>query len=100
MTPWNVLISFAYALPWLLIAIAAGLALLKRKSAPPLILQLLGAAGTLIAYPIRALITALLTATHAPVQAHAAAGYIMTFFTFLFLLLFAIGYAWEKLARK
>jgi hypothetical protein len=100
MTPWNILIAFAYALPWLLIAIAALLALLKKKSSPALILQLLGAAGTLIAYPTRALIFALLTATHAPIQAHAAAGYIMTFITFAFLLLFAAGYTWEKLARK
>ena len=100
MNAWNLIIAFLNDFPWLIIALAALYTLVQKKKSPPVILQLLGAAGTIIALPIRALILLLLTSTHAPVQTMAATATIMAFLTFALLLLFAIGYAWEKLARK
>ena len=100
MYAWTFIISLLNDFPWLLIALAALFALVQKKKSPPLILQLLGAAGTIIALPVRALIILLLTSTRAPAQTMAATATIMAFLTFALLLLFAVGYAWEKLARK
>ena len=100
MNAWSLIISLLNDFPWFIIALAALYALVQKKKSPPLILQLLGAAGTIIAIPTRALIILLLSSTHAPVQTMAATATITTFLTFGLILLFAVGYAWEKLARK
>ncbi|MGN6368448.1 MAG: hypothetical protein ACTHN5_09325 [Phycisphaerae bacterium] len=97
---WNLLLSFLWILPWLLIALAALLALRRKKKSPQLLLQLIGAAGTILILPSREIVLLLLRATHAPDPAFTATRTIFGFLTYTLLLLFALGYTWEKLGRR
>jgi len=97
---WNLLLSLIWILPWAIIALAAGLALLRRKKSMPFLLQFLGAAGTALFIPAREIIFAVLNATRAPYNVINAAGIVLGFFAYALLLAFAVGYGWEKLAKK
>jgi hypothetical protein len=98
---WGFVIVLLTYLPWLVIAAAAAIAFFRNKSTPrpPLLLQILGAAGAFLLGVGRWGILLLLDLSNAPFGLYSGAGTVLTFLVFLAELVFAAGFAWEKLSR-
>jgi hypothetical protein len=91
------LVSWAFMnLPFLFIALAAGLAWTRRKKSVPLTLQVLGAFGLFTVAAARWLVVWILGLMGARYSLYSLIYIVFNFLTALMLLLFAAGYIWEK----
>ena len=99
---WVLITTTAWNLPWLIVAAIAAVALFRNKTAAraPLLVQLAGALGTFFVALLEWLVVWLLYLTEAPYRYTDDAYTIFSFLTFLTMLIFAVGYAWEKLGKR
>ncbi|HVX84838.1 MAG TPA: hypothetical protein VH253_08490 [Phycisphaerae bacterium] len=99
---WILITTIAWNLPWLIVAIVAAVAFLRHKHAPrvPLVIQIAGSLGTFLVALLRWLVVWLLYLAGAPYTYTDDAYTIFSFLAFLTMLIFAIGYAWEKLGKR
>jgi hypothetical protein len=98
-TLWTLITWLFNYLPWLFMALAAVLALMKRKKSVPLMLQILGAVGIFLWAIARWLVMWLLGVSHAGIDVFRAAYAIFGFLWVVALLIFTAGFCWEKLAQ-
>jgi hypothetical protein len=96
---WEILITFWSYLPWVAIALMAGLALRRRKESKALLMQAVGASAYFLLGIVQFVVVLMLRYFSAGKLLDAAA-YIFGFLMFLALVLFALGYCLERFTRR
>ncbi|HVS70772.1 MAG TPA: hypothetical protein VHQ47_05925 [Phycisphaerae bacterium] len=99
---WTLITLCLWNIPWLVIAAIGIVTFFRNKAAPraPLIVQILGAVSVFAVAVLRWLVLWILDATNAPYTIYSDTGTIFNFLGFLTMLIFAIGYGWEKLPKR
>jgi hypothetical protein len=93
---WTLVVWVFNNLPWLVIALAAAMALSKRRKSLPLMLQVLGAAGLFLLAAARWLVFWLLGLMGVSYDVLRVFIIIFNFLFVVLFLLFTAGYCWEK----
>lgn len=97
---WNIFISLLMFLPWIAITLAALLALLRHKDSRILQMESVGAGGFFVLSIAQWVIAQFLNWTGAPRWLANGTHSLLSFFIFIALATFALGFCLEKLTRK
>ena len=98
---WSFLITFWQYLPWIAIALMAGLALRKRTDSRTLLLQAGGAAAMFVlAMAQWVIVELLMRGLKASSNWIDGGNYVFGFLLFVALCAFAVGYCLERFARR